>query len=88
MTNEDKASMVLGIFILLIILFSGVLIGRLISPTTEIERIEVEKLVSPCDKSFSDAERQMCIAGNICQGKLKDFKFNSLKVETIFNCGE
>lgn len=83
------------IFISLMVVITfgfGMIMGYIVTNRYKSEpRIEIKEVikeVSPCDKSFSEAEKQMCIAKDACNGKLKDFKYNSLKVETIFNCKE
>jgi hypothetical protein len=70
-------------FVIIFFIFIGYLYGH-----SSVKTIEKEKLVSPCDKAFGASEKEMCIAKDVCNGKLKDFRHDSLRVETVFNCGE
>ena len=88
---KDKLFFSLSIAIAIVFGF-GMLMGYIVTDRfkscPEVKEVEVEKLVSPCDKAVANAEKQMCIAREVCNGKLKNFNHDSLRTKTTFDCRE
>ncbi len=47
-----------------------------------------EKIVGACEKLDNDYQKAMCTAKTACGNKLKDFKYDNITGNVIFNCNK